>query len=55
MTGTARRALDAAEPLEQALGKTVVTVNQASIWMALRQLVWTKPIEGFGSLLRSLE
>ena len=55
LPGTAWRALDAAEPLEQALGKTVITVNQASIWMALRQLGWKEPIPGFGSLLRSLE
>ena len=31
---------DAAEELEQKLGKTVITVNQASIWMALRRLGW---------------
>ena len=55
LPGTAWRALDAAEPLEQKLGKTVITVNQASIWMALRQLGWTQPIPGFGSLLRNLE
>ena len=55
LPGTAWRALDTAEELEQRTGKTVVTVNQASIWMALRRLGWTKPIEGFGSLLRNLE
>ena len=55
LPGTAWRALDAAEELEQRLGKTVVTVNQASIWMALRRLGWTEPIEGYGRLLRSLE
>ena len=55
LPGTAWRALDAAEELEQKLGKTVVTVNQASIWMALRRLGWTKPIDSFGSLLRNLE
>ena len=54
LPGTAWRALDAAEPLEQKLGKTVITVNQATIWMALRRLGWTEPIEGYGSLLRSL-
>ena len=54
LAGTAWRALDAAEPLEQKLGKTVITVNQATIWMALRRLGWTEPIEGYGSLLRSL-
>lgn len=55
LPGTAWRALDAAEELEQRLGKTVITVNQASIWLALKQLGWTEPIPGFGSLLRNLE
>ena len=53
LPGTAWRALDAAEPLEQKLGKTVITVNQASIWLALKRLGWTQAIPGFGSLLRS--
>ena len=47
---TAWRALDATEELEQRLGETVITVNQATIWMALRRMGWTKPIDGFGSL-----
>ncbi len=55
LPGTAWRALDTAEELEQRLGKTVITVNQASIWMALRCLGWNKPIDGFGSLLQSLK
>ena len=55
LPGTAWRALDAAEELEQRLGKTVITVNQASIWLALRQLGWKEPIEVFGSLLRSFD
>ena len=55
LPGTAWRALDAAEELEQKLGKTVITVNQATIWMALRRLGWSKPIDGYGSLLRDLE
>jgi len=54
LPGTAWRALDAAEQLEQQLGKTVITVNQATIWMALRQMGWTEPIPGYGRLLRSL-
>ena len=54
LPGTAWRALDAAEELEQRLGKTVITVNQASIWLALKRLGWTEPIPGFGSLLRNL-
>ena len=54
LPGTAWRALDAAEELEQRLGKTVITVNQATIWMALRRVGWTEPIHGYGSLLRCL-
>lgn len=53
LPGTAWRALDAAEALEQRLGKQVVTVNQATIWLALRRLGWERGIAGFGSLLRS--
>jgi maleate cis-trans isomerase len=55
LPGTAWRALDSAEELEQRLGKTVITVNQASIWLALCRLGWKKPIPGYGSLLRSFE
>ncbi len=55
LPGTAWRALDAVEELEQRLGKTVISVNQATIWMALRRVGWTKPIDGYGSLLRNLE
>ena len=55
LPGTAWRALDAAEELEQRLGKTVITVNQASIWLALKRLGWTEPIPGFGSLLRNFD
>ena len=54
LPGTAWRALDAAEALEQRLGKRVVTVNQATIWLALRRLGWAQGIAGFGSLLREL-
>ena len=55
LPGTAWRALDAAEELEQRMGKKVITVNQASIWLALKRLGWTEPIPGFGSLLRSFD
>ena len=55
LPGTAWRALEAVEELEQKLGKTVITVNQATIWMALRQIGWTQPITGYGQLLRNLE
>ena len=54
LPGTAWRALEAAEDLERELGKTVITVNQATIWMALRSVGWTEPIEGYGRLLRNL-
>ncbi|MCH8989877.1 MAG: hypothetical protein IIA92_13875 [Chloroflexi bacterium] len=54
LPGTAWRGLDAVEPLEQQLGKTVISVNQATIWLALRRIGWTEPIQGFGSLLRKL-
>ncbi len=54
LPGTAWRALDAVEELEKLLGKTVSTVNQATIWSALRNVGWTDPIEGNGKLLRSL-
>ena len=54
LPGTAWRALEVAEVLEQELGKTVITVNQATIWMALRVVEWTEPIEGYGRLLRSM-
>jgi maleate cis-trans isomerase len=54
LPGTAWRALDAAEDLEQKLGKTVITVNQATIWLALRKVGWTEPVPGYGRLLRSL-
>ncbi len=54
LPGTAWRGLDAVEPLEQKLGKTVISVNQATIWLALRRIGWTEPILGFGSLLRKL-
>jgi maleate cis-trans isomerase len=54
LPGTAWRAVEAAEELERILGKTVITVNQATIWMALRKVGWTKPVEGYGRLLRSL-
>ena len=53
LPGTAWRALEVAEELEQLLGKTVITVNHATIWMALRKLGWMEPIYGYGRLLRS--
>ena len=53
LPGTAWRALEVAEELEKKLGKLVITVNQATIWNALRKVGWSKPIEGYGRLLRN--
>lgn len=39
------------EPLEQALGKPVITSNQATFWRCLRAVNFTGPITGFGRLL----
>lgn len=49
---TAIRALDVVEQIEKAIGKPVVTANQAMIWQALRLSGCSKPIEGYGNLLR---
>ncbi len=54
LPGTAWRAVEAVEAVEQNLGKTVITVNQATIWLALRKVGWTEPIAGYGRLLRCL-
>jgi maleate isomerase len=50
---TAWRSVEAVDEIERRTGKPVVTSNQASIWMTLRTLGHTQPIEGFGRLLRS--
>jgi maleate isomerase len=44
--------LDIIEPLEQDLGKPVVTSNQASYWQAFKMAKVGEPIQGFGRLLR---
>ena len=51
LPGTAWRALEVVDTLEKTTAKTVVTVNQAFIWMALRKVGVTDPIQGFGRLL----
>jgi maleate isomerase len=38
-------------PLEQRLGKPVLTSNQCLLWQSLRLSGYTKPIHGFGRLL----
>ena len=46
--------MDAIERIEKAVGKPVVSTTQVSIWAALRMIGWTKPVEGYGRLLRGL-
>jgi maleate isomerase len=40
------------DKLERELGKPVLTTNMVSIWAALGILGHSKPIEGYGMLLR---
>ncbi len=49
---TAVRAVDVIDRLEQALGKPVLSSNQALAWQALRLAGYNNPIPGFGTLLR---
>jgi maleate isomerase len=44
---------DIIEPLEQELGKPVITSNQASMWLSLRRMGIAEPVHGAGQLLRS--
>lgn len=46
------RTLEIIEPLEQRLGKPVVTSNSASLWKMLRRLGDSREIPGAGRLLR---
>ena len=48
---TAIRAAEVAGELERALGKPVVTANQALYWHALRQAGCQDPVQGYGRLL----
>ena len=50
---TAIRAVDAVERIEQALGKPVVSANQALFWQALRAAGYGEPVPGYGRLLRT--
>lgn len=50
---TAIRAVDVIERIEQALGKPVVSANQALFWQSLRASGYQAPVAGYGSLLRS--
>lgn len=49
---TALRAVDVVERIEQALGKPVISANQALFWRALRAAGYHDPVEGYGQLLR---
>jgi maleate cis-trans isomerase len=40
--------------LEKELGKPVVSTTQMSLWAALRIIGYSKPISGYGSLLKNL-
>ena len=48
---TAIRALDVVDRVEQAIGKPVVTANQAMIWQCLRLSGCDQTVSGFGKLL----
>lgn len=49
---TAIRAVDVVERIEQAIGKPVITANQALIWQSLRWAGCAQTIDGYGALLR---
>ena len=49
---TALRAVDIIERAEQALGKPVMSAIQTLFWQSLRETGYTKPVEGYGRLLR---
>jgi maleate isomerase len=48
---TAIRAVDVVGRIEQALGKPVVSANQAMFWQALRASGHQQPVSGYGRLL----
>ncbi len=45
------RALEVAEEIEQAIGKPVITSNQAQFWSCLRRAGITDELRGFGQIL----
>lgn len=49
---TALRAARIVEPLEQKLGKPVITSNQALVWHCLQLLKNDSPVTGFGDLFK---
>jgi maleate isomerase len=46
--------MEVIESIEQALGKPVISTTQCCIWAALRMVGWTKPVMGYGRLLREI-
>lgn len=51
---TALQGHAAIAPLEAAIGRPVVTSNQAQVWEALSLLDYGRPLHGYGRLLESL-
>ena len=49
--GTAWRALEVVQQLEDRLGRTVITVNQATIWAVQQRLGIWAPVGGYGRLM----
>lgn len=50
LPGTAWRAVEIVDELEQALGKAVIAVNQATIWATFRALGIERKVPGYGTL-----
>ena len=48
------RSLEIVSRLEEHIGKTVITSNQATIWDIAKRLDVSGPIDGYGSLLKGL-
>ena len=53
LAGTGLRCVAIIEALEKALGRPVVTANQASLWRALKAAGIEASVEGYGALLRT--
>jgi maleate isomerase len=51
---TSLRLTSVIEKIEQAIGKPVVSSNQAMVWHSLKLIGYTQPVQGMGQLLRSL-
>ena len=52
MSCTSWNAFSVADQVEQAIGKPVVTSNQATIWATFRKLGYMQGLSGYGKLLR---